>query len=154
MSENADREHVPLPPLVYLAGIGVGFGIDWLFPLRGLSLEVQLIVGLPIMVLALVLVLMSAWELQRAGTSPLHERPTTKVIGHGLYGMSRNPIYVAMTLGCVGVAITADRVWVLAATAVAALVIDRMVIAREEAFLTAKFGNEYLAYKARVRRWV
>jgi len=152
--KDADREHVPLPPLVYLAGIVVGFGIDWLIPLRGLSQEIQLLVGLPIIVLAIVLVLMSAWELWRAGTSPLHERPTTKVISHGLYGMSRNPIYVAMTLGCIGVAITADRVWVLAATAIAVLVIDRLVIAREEAFLTAKFGDDYLAYKARVRRWV
>lgn len=68
--------------------------------------------------------------------------------------MSRNPIYVAMTLGCVGVAITADRVWVLVATALAVLGIDRMVIAREELFLEAKFGDDYLAYKARVRRWV
>lgn len=151
---DVDREHVPLPPLVYLAGIGAGFGVDWLIPIRGLSLETQLAVGVPIIVLAFVLVLMSAWELHRAGTSPLHERPTTKVIAHGLYGMSRNPIYVAMTLGCVGVAIAADRVWVLAATAIAVLVIDRLVIAREEAFLEAKFGEDYLAYKARVRRWV
>ncbi|MDA0784927.1 MAG: isoprenylcysteine carboxylmethyltransferase family protein [Proteobacteria bacterium] len=149
-----DREHVPLPPLVYLAGIGAGFGIDWLIPLRGLSLETQLIVGLPIVVLALALVLISARELQRAGTSPFHHHPTTKIFSRGLYGMSRNPIYAAMTLGCVGVAITADRVWILAATVVAVLVIDRMVIAREEAFLTAKFGDEYLAYKARVRRWI
>ena len=154
MNGSADREHVPLPPLVYLAGIGLGFGIDWLIPVRLLSLETQLVVGLPIIVLALVLVLMSAWELHRAGTSPLHERPTTKVISRGLYGMSRNPIYVAMTLGSVGVAIVGDRVWILAATAIAVFVIDSMVIAREEVFLTAKFGDQYLAYKARVRRWI
>lgn len=154
MKENADREHVPLPPLVYLAGIGAGFAVDWLIPVRGLSLETQLIVGIPIVVLALALVLISARELQRAGTSPFHHHPTTRIFSRGLYGMSRNPIYAAMTLGSVGVAITADRVWILAATVVAVLVIDRMVIAREEAFLTAKFGDEYLTYKARVRRWV
>jgi len=154
LSKNADREHVPLPPLVYLAGIAAGFGVDWLIPVRGLSPTTQLVVGVPIVVLAIALVLMSAWELQRAGTSPLHERPTTKVISRGLYGMSRNPIYVAMTLGSVGVAITADRLWVLAATVIAVLVIDRMVIVREETFLEAKFGDDYLAYKARVRRWI
>ena len=154
MNAVADREHVPPPPLVYLAGIGVGFGVDWLIPVRGLSLETQMLIGLPIIVLAIVLILMSARELSRADISPLHERPTTKVISHGLYGRSRNPIYVAMTLGCVGVAIAGDRVWILAATVIAVLVIDRMVIAREEVFLTAKFGDEYLAYKARVRRWI
>ena len=154
MSESTDREHVPLPPLVYLAAIGAGFVVDWLIPVRGLSLETQLFVGVPIMVLALTLVLVSAWELHRAGTSPLHERPTTRVIARGLYVLSRNPIYVAMTLGNIGVAIVADRVWVLAATVIAVLVIDRMVIAREEAFLTAKFGDDYLSYKARVRRWI
>tara|TARA_R110002110_G_scaffold395138_2_gene609626 strand:- start:119659 stop:120123 length:465 start_codon:yes stop_codon:yes gene_type:complete len=154
VNKDTDREHVPLPPLVYLAGILAGFGIDWLIPLRGLSLQTQLVVGLPIIVLAIVLLLMSAWELSRAGTSPLHHQPTTKIFSRGLYGLSRNPIYVAMTLGCVGVAIAADRVWVIVATAVAVLVIDRMVIAREETFLEAKFGAEYLAYKARVRRWV
>ena len=150
MNAVADREHVPPPPLVYLAGIGVGFGVDWLIPVRGLSLETQMLIGLPI----IVLILMSARELSRADISPLHERPTTKVISHGLYGRSRNPIYVAMTLVCVGVAIAGDRVWILAATVIAVLVIDRMVIAREEVFLTAKFGDEYLAYKARVRRWI
>lgn len=70
MSKDADREHVPPPPLVYLAGIAAGFRVDRLLPVRGLSLEIQLVVGLPIIVLAIVLVLMSAWELSRAGTSP------------------------------------------------------------------------------------
>jgi protein-S-isoprenylcysteine O-methyltransferase Ste14 len=113
-----------------------------------------MLVGLPIIVLAIVLILMSAWELSRAGTSPMYHHPTTKVFSAVLYGMSRNPIYVAMTLGSVGVAIAADRVWVPAATVIAVLVIDCMVIAREETFLAAKFGDEYLAYKARVRRWI
>jgi len=45
-------------------------------------------------------------------------------------------------------------VWVLAATVIAVLVIDRMVIAREEVFLEAKFGDDYLSYKTQVRRWV
>ena len=38
--------------------------------------------------------------------------------------------------------------------AIVLLIIDRMVIAREERYLEGKFGQEYLAYKAQVRRWL
>lgn len=154
MDVNADRERVPPPPLVYLAGIFVGLGIDWLVPVRLLPPDIQMIVGLPLIVLGLVLIVMSAWELRRAGTSPFHHHPTNAVVPHGLYGLSRNPIYVAMVIACVGVAVTADRAWVLAGTALATVLVDRVVIAREEAFLTAKFGDAYLAYRAKVRRWI
>ena len=151
---SVDRERVPPPPLVFLAGILIGFGIDWLAPVRLLSADVQLLVGLPVIALALALILMAAWELKRAETSPFHHHPTNTIVPHGLYAVSRNPIYVAMVIGCVGVAIAADRVWILAGTLLAALIVDRVVIAREEAFLTAKFGDAYLAYKAKVRRWI
>lgn len=154
MNGAADREHVPRPPLVYLAGILAGAAADWFAPVRLLPVGVQVWVGGPILVLALVLVLMAAWELRRAGTSPLHERATTAVVAHGLYSYSRNPIYAAMTLGCVGLAILVDRVWILAGTVPAVLVIDRVVIAREEAFLEARFGAMYSAYKESVRRWI
>jgi protein-S-isoprenylcysteine O-methyltransferase Ste14 len=149
-----DREHVPLPPLVYGAGVLVGLGLDWLVPVRLLSATAQAWIGGPLIVLGLVLALMAAWELKRRDTSPFHHHPTTTLVPHGLYAHSRNPIYVAMAIGCIGLAVAFDRAWVVAGTAIATLVIDRVVIAREEAFLDARFGEAYRDYKARVRRWV
>ena len=151
---DADRERVPLPPIVYLCGIAAGFALDGLAPVRFLSADAQVWIGAPVTITAVILLLMGAWELQRAGTSPLHERPTTRIVPHGLYQYSRNPIYVALTLGCVGLAFLFDRAWIIAGTVPAVLVIDRVVIAREEAFLASKFGEEYLEYKSNVRRWL
>jgi protein-S-isoprenylcysteine O-methyltransferase Ste14 len=153
-SSAPDREHVPLPPLVYGAGVLAGLAIDWLVSVRLLSADVQVWLGGPLVMLAFVLVLMAAWELKRRNTSPFHHHPTTALVPHGLYAYSRNPIYVAMTIGCVGLAVAIDRAWILAGTALATVVIDRVVIAREEAFLTAKFGDAYRDYTARVRRWL
>lgn len=154
MAAGEDKEHVPLPPLVYLAGVLLGLGIDYLIPIRVIPNVVQQPVGGVLMALGFVLALLSVMTLYRAGTSPLHERPTTAVVPGGVFGWSRNPIYLGMTLICVGLAIFFDRAWVLAATVPAVLIIHYVVIVREETFLEAKFGQAYLDYKVKVRRWL
>lgn len=47
-----------------------------------------------------------------------------------------------------------DSVWVLAMVPVLVLLLDRLVIAREEVRLRAQFGEAYVAYQLRVRRWL
>ena len=59
-----------------------------------------------------------------------------------------------MTLVYIGIALLADALWVLVPLPVVLLIIDRMVIAREERYLERKFGQEYLDYKRRARRWI
>jgi len=154
MAAGEDKEHVPLPPLVYLAGILLGLGIDYLIPIRVIPNVLQQPVGGVLMSLGLVIALLSVATLYRAGTSPLHERPTTNVVPGGVFNWSRNPIYVGMTLICVGLAFFFDRAGIIAGTVPAVLVIHFIVIAREDAFLEAKFGQAYLDYKRQVRRWI
>lgn len=154
MAAGEDKEHVPLPPLVYLAGILLGLGINYLIPVRVFPGALQQPVGALLMALGVGLALVSVVTLYRAGTSPLHERPTTTIVPGGVFTWSRNPIYVGMTLICVGLAVFFDRVWVVAGTVPAVLVIHFIVIAREDAFLEAKFGQAYLDYKRQGRRWI
>ena len=59
-----------------------------------------------------------------------------------------------MALVYVGVALMSDALWVLAPLPVVLAVVDRGVIAREERYLERKFGQEYVDYKSRVRRWL
>jgi len=47
-----------------------------------------------------------------------------------------------------------NSAWPLMLLPAVVLLVQRQVIAREEAYLEAKFGEEYRAYKARVRRWI
>jgi protein-S-isoprenylcysteine O-methyltransferase Ste14 len=72
----------------------------------------------------------------------------------GPFRFTRNPIYLGMFLGLIGLAIAFDSLWVLAMLVPFALVIRYGVVAREESYLERKFGDVYLAYKSGVRRWL
>ena len=63
-------------------------------------------------------------------------------------------MYLLMVLVCVGVAILLWDVWILALTPVGAWLLQRLAIVPEEDYLERKFGDTYLAYKRRVRRWL
>ena len=81
-------------------------------------------------------------------------KPTTALVTAGPFGSSRNPIYVALTLLYLGVAFLVNALWILLLVVPVLLVIRYGVIAREEAYLTRKFGDVYHQYTAQVRRWL
>ncbi len=78
----------------------------------------------------------------------------TRIITTGPYRFSRNPSYVSLTMLYLGIAIAADSVWVLAGLIPTLVVMHYGVILREEEYLEAKFGQEYLRYKRSVPRWL
>jgi protein-S-isoprenylcysteine O-methyltransferase Ste14 len=80
------------------------------------------------------------------------ERPN-RLVDSGPYVFSRNPMYVAWTLGYVGVALVAGTAWPLLLLPVV-LVVTQVVVRREERSLERQFGDAYRTYKASVRRYL
>ena len=80
--------------------------------------------------------------------------PTTAIVTSGPYRSTRNPIYLALLLGQIGLAVGFDSLWILATMVPFYLLIRYGVIAREEAYLERKFGETYVSYKAKVRLWL
>ena len=98
-----------------------------------------------------------AWAIAtitRAGSNVPTNMPTTSIVDTGPYRFTRNPIYLGMVLGLVGLAIAFDSLWLLVTLVPFVLVIRYGVVAREEAYLERKFGEVYRRYRARVRRWL
>ena len=79
---------------------------------------------------------------------------TPEIVIRGPYGFTRNPMYLMMLLVCIGFSIILDEVWILLLTPVCASVLYLVAIRHEEVYLDRKFGESYLAYKRRVRRWI
>lgn len=75
------------------------------------------------------------------------------VLAEGPYSYSRNPMYVGELALWLGWALFYGSPVLLAASAVLAFGMTR-AIRREERTLEARFGERYLAYKRRVRRWL
>jgi len=98
-----------------------------------------------------------AWAIAsfvRAKTHVDVRKPATALVSDGPYRLSRNPIYVAMALFYAGFAVAFSLPITLGLLVPCLVLLTRGVICREESYLERKFGTEYLAYKARVRRWL
>lgn len=142
------------PPLVFLAFLLLGYGFHQLRPLElGIPIWGHLI-GSALVTVAMLALLFLLISYLRAKTSIEPWKPTSHIITTGLYAHSRNPIYLAFCVINIGVGCYLNSFWVLLSFLPAALVVYHIAIRKEEAYLEAKFGDEYLRYKHKVRRWL
>lgn len=145
------------PPVLYLGALVIGLGADWLLalpPLPYLSGAAGLSAGLVLGVLGLGLLFTAAFRFIKAGTNIPTHLPSTALVTDGLYRYSRNPIYLGLTLVYLGLVagLASLGALVLLLPLLAAMQVG--VIHREERYLERKFGDDYRAYKQRVRRWL
>ena len=85
-------------------------------------------------------------------TDPGHS--TSKIITTGVFSVSRNPLYLGGVCILVGIALAANLPWVLVLLLPALVGCHFILIAPEERYLAAKFGEEYRTYAASVHRWI
>ncbi len=145
---------ITIPPLIYLAFLAVGLLLDYLFPVPVLPNSIQYAVGFGMIIATGLVMPFVLLEFRKAETQFDPRKPTTAIITTGPYRFSRNPSYVSLTTLYLGIAITADSMWVLAGLIPTLVVMHYGVILREEEYLEAKFSEEYLRYKNTVRRWL
>lgn len=153
-SDREDTAGVIAPPPLIFAVPGVAAVlIGRVLPIRVLPQSIALLLGGVLVIAGVALNVWALPKFRRAGTSVMPYKPTTAIIETGPYAITRNPIYLAMTLLYVGITLLANTVWPLLLLPFVVRVIQRGVIEREERYLERKFGDQYLSYKSRVRRW-
>jgi protein-S-isoprenylcysteine O-methyltransferase Ste14 len=143
------------PPRLYLSFMAAGLALDWWRPIALIPEQwLQYVLG-GMLITAGGAISSSAFKcFMRAGTNIPTPLPTTALVTDGIYGISRNPIYVSMSLIHAGIAVAADNVWLLGLLIPLLIVMRYGVIAREEIYLERKFGEPYVTYKSKVRRWL
>jgi protein-S-isoprenylcysteine O-methyltransferase Ste14 len=139
------------PPLAWGLAVIAALALNWLMPLPFLPAALPAgWLGAMAFVLALTLVAWATVTMTRAGSSVPTNLPTATIVKGGPFRFTRNPIYLGMFLGLIGLAIAFDNLWLLIILVPFALVIRYGALAREEAYLGRKFGDVYYSYRSRV----
>ncbi|OQW74915.1 MAG: hypothetical protein BVN32_11575 [Proteobacteria bacterium ST_bin14] len=150
-----DVDHGPAvrfpPPLIFIGVAMIGPVVDWLLRLPPLPIPggLSMIFLFP----GFILIGIAIGLFRRRGENPIPATPTGEVIDTGIYARTRNPMYLGMAIAYPGIAILLHSMPALLLWPLAILLVRKYVIAREEAYLEAKFGAPYLEYMNRVSRW-
>ena len=147
--------HFP-PPLIYVGGIVVGWLLNrWrAITITAGSSTGRLMVGAIFVAIYLILFGAAFIGFRRARTTLIPNRPASAVVTSGIYGITRNPMYVSLIALYLGVTLFINSWWPVFLLPLVILLVDRTVIAREERYLIQAFPAEYGAYRERVRRWL
>ncbi len=81
-------------------------------------------------------------------------KPAFSLQTTGIYHITRNPMYVGLTLVYLGITCLIGNWWNIILFPILLIVVQQYIMKKEEQYLQRKFGQQYLDYKLTVRRWL
>lgn len=146
----------PPPPLYYVAIFFLSILIQHYIPLpisffdNGIGLYISIFV-IAIGVMSLLPALITFFKTKN---TVITFKPATSLQITGIYSISRNPMYVGLLFVYIGIAMIKGNWWTFILIPLVIYIINRFVIINEEKYLERAFGQDYLNYKMKVRRWL
>ncbi len=132
----------------------MGLICNWIWPFPIAPSAFVMPVGVTFIGLLVVMIVWLVWVFERYGTPSDPSKETTTLITTGPYRFSRNPAYVALAILLTTLGFILNNAWILLMTIPVMIVIHYVIVLPEESYLEARFGNKYINYKTRVRRWI
>ncbi len=155
MADDQDNPGIRVPPpLIYLLPLVLGLLLNRRVHVPFLPSGVRRTIGWPLIGGG---VLLARWfrQTMRDADAPVRtDKPVPRLTTEGPFRYTRNPGYLSLAMIYAGIAVLRNSLWAILLLPLVLFVIQREVIGREERYLERTFGEEYLAYKARVRRWL
>lgn len=145
------------PPLAFIGTLLAGWALEgWIgYPaIPVIPYRLLHSFGMIALVLGAAIILTAQGLFLRFNTDSRPWKADSNLILEGVYKWSRNPMYLGMALVYLGITMLNDSGTQLCLLPPLLFVIQKEVIEPEETYLAARFGEEYLAYKASVRRWI
>lgn len=155
MSEGKDHAavkiHPPILLLIHLLGV---YLLNKFLPLPFAFTKALEWVGYALALIGFGLAFIAASRFMQARTTLDPHGSVSTIVTSGIYGFTRNPIYLGFACILIGFSFIFRTYWGLILSPVFMLLMNRLVIQYEETYLEKKFGDVYNSYKSRVRRWI
>ena len=145
--------HIHLPEIFILYLI-LAIVLDSFFPIERIILFPYTLLGIPLFIFGLTLNSQAKTQFSRKKTTEKLFNKSSTLLKEGPFGFSRNPIYLSAVVLLMGVAVLLGSLLALFTPIALLITFDILFIRYEEKIQEKTFGNEYLAYKKRVRRWI
>jgi len=126
----------------------------WPLNLDSESLSTLRHIGLAVTFVGVATLVWAYGSMARAKTTIDPRVHSSRIVTSGIYAYSRNPIYLGWCVLLAGRGLMNASVLVLVVAVTMLLLLHWAVIVEEERYLESRFGEEYVTYKKRVRRWL
>lgn len=144
----------PLPPTYFLGAIALTVSLHFLYPLEQLLATPWRLIGTAPLILGVVLNLLADQALKKHDTTVKPFEESASLVTAGVFGITRNPMYLGMTLILLGIALLLGSAMPFVLVLVLPILFDRVFILPEEKMLEDTFGDNFREYRERVRRWI
>jgi len=142
------------PPFIALFYLLVAIGLDYFLSTKKIILAPYNLIGILIIIGGIILMITAVLLFKKEGTPKNPFKKPTVMITSGPYKFTRNPMYVGVTMVSLGIAVYFGTVIMFLAPLAFFLTINFTFIPREEKILETLFGQKYLDYEKKVRRWL
>jgi protein-S-isoprenylcysteine O-methyltransferase Ste14 len=154
-SKKSDNPGIKLPPpVIFLSFFLIAVALKHFIPLVGIVAPIRQIIGAVLAVVGFSMIALALLKFREHRTTVLPDASASSMIQDGIFARTRNPIYLAFALLYFASAFCFQVVWAFLLFPFLLAAIKMYVIRREEAYLERRFGQEYLGYKGKVRRWL
>ena len=149
-------EHRVPPPIVAACTAGLMYAAALALPVLAFDLPYRLVPVMALVAVGIAIDIAGIVHFWRARTTvnPLTPQRASALVTGGIYRWTRNPMYLGMAALLLAWGLWLANAGALAVISLFIAYLNRFQIAPEERALRARFGDEYTAYRARVRRWI
>jgi protein-S-isoprenylcysteine O-methyltransferase Ste14 len=144
------------PPLIYVAMFLLSLLVQKFIPLSKLFFQslTSHIIGILFIIAGLFFNVPAIRQFIKTGNTLVTIKPASSLQTSGIYGVTRNPMYLSLLLFYTGLAFLFGNWWTIMLIVILIIVVTYFIIRPEERYLQRAFGKTYLDYQQKVRRWI
>lgn len=144
---------IPPPIVTFICGLAIYFSKTFFiqfFSYNNNTISLfLLILGLTVFILAV-----KAFNRQKTTVNPLEPRQASSLVSSGIFKYSRNPMYLGMLIILLAISFKFNLVGGIVISLFFYLFITKFQILPEEEAMNELFGDEFIEYSTRTRRWI